>query len=763
MLATEVIYETENDALKLRHENGGVLPEVDVAAASNPAIAAAAKALPAASPTRERWLQTRVELAASVASADAAYQNHPGFNEWESYITSDACKGMMKHLRTIVFDGIERQLATHWGRFWPGKKASLLVRDFKAKARVEVVIPSLPKPSVNSSLGAVVISSESTKTSYRIQDFKAYKAVDPRFTLGKPVVFLSWDTISPWSIIVPGQGYWQLGTFWYKDDQGKVWDSGQVLSKVYCDNLQRPEIQNNFEILVNTYAGYMKNISLCWQHDDLQRQLNTLDNKIEAWSKVSLPEPQFVELMRRADMFSMGDAAAPRSLLLTGPSGTGKTLIARSVAASVHADFQKLSLPDVKQANLGASGQRVREIWNRARQNQPAVIFVDECEGVFGQRGAATTDVIANEIVQAFLAEWDGMRDSRIWVIGATNRRDLIDDAIISRFGWEMVIGLPGPDERRQILEREMQAVAPGCVVPEEMGSLTQGMSGRDLQNLASQIRANAYPAMPEYEHFLEAVKATRKSHNTKVDQQASWETLVLDSRVLQQLKLTCALLREAEKWRAQGVDVPRSLLLTGPPGTGKTQIGRTLANEGGLGFLAATTADVKASFLGQSGNQVKLLFQRARTQAPVILFLDELDIIAPARAGANDPLTDEIVGQLLQEMDGIQAQDSQVFLLAATNHPENVDRAILSRFRETVVIPLPNEDGRNRLLTIMLGKKRLGFNLEENVATLAARTEGMSGRDLQNYVGRAEQNALIRAMDNGGPQHFSLQLDDFS
>jgi SpoVK/Ycf46/Vps4 family AAA+-type ATPase len=449
--------------------------------------------------------------------------------------------------------------------------------------------------------------------------------------------------------------------------------------------------------------------------------------------------------------------------LLTGPSGTGKTLIASSVAASLNASFQKLSLPDLKQENLGASGQRVREIWNHARQNQPAVIFLDECEGVLGQRGAATTDVVSNEIVQAFLAEWDGRRDSRIWVIGATNRRDLLDDAVISRFGWEMVIGLPGPEERRQILDREMQAVAPGCVVPEEMGSLTQGMSGRDLQHLASQIRTLAYPGMPTQEHFLEAVKATRKSHNTKVDQHASWDTLVLDSRVLQQLKLTCSLLRDAEMWRAQGVDVPRSLLLTGPPGTGKTQIGRTLANEGGLAFLAATTADLKANFLGQSGNQVKLLFQRARTQAPVILFLDELDIIAPARVGSNDPLTDEIVGQLLQEMDGIQAQDSQVFLLAATNHPDNVDRAILSRFRETLAIPLPDKEGRLRLLTIMLGKKRLGFDLEENVAGLTARTEGMSGRDLQNYVGRAEQSALIRAVNNGGPQHFSLQVEDFA
>jgi SpoVK/Ycf46/Vps4 family AAA+-type ATPase len=575
------------------------------------------------------------------------------------------------------------------------------------------------------------------------------------------MIFLSWDKVRPWSIFIPGQGYWQLDGFQYKDEAGRVWDAGEVISKIYYENLQKPEFQNDFQILDCSYARLTEHGTFYYKLTRLQRQLTTLDKKLEAWSKVSLPESQLAELTRRAEMFAKGDPAAPRGLLLTGPSGTGKTLIASSVAASLNARFQKLSLPDLKQANLGASGQRVREIWNDARQNQPAVIFLDECEGILGQRGAATTDVVANEIVQAFLAEWDGKRDSRIWVIGATNRRDLIDDAIISRFGWEMVIGLPGAEERH-IIEREMEAVAQGCVVPEEMASLTQGMSGRDLQHLASHIRTLAYPGMPTEKHFLEAVKASRKAHNTKVDQLASWDTLVLDPRVLQQLKLTCSLLRDAETWRAQGVDVPRSLLLTGPPGTGKTQIGRTLANEGGLAFVAATTADVKANFLGQSGNQVKLLFQRARTQAPVILFLDELDIIAPARVGANDPLTDEIVGQLLQEMDGIQAQESQVFLLAATNHPENVDSAILSRFRETVVIPLPDEDARRRLLSIMLEKKRLAFSPEEHLSALVARTKGMSGRDLKNYVGRAEQNALIRAMNNGGPQHFSLQFEDF-
>src|SRR5260370_3511464 len=332
MLATEVIYETENDALELRHENGGVVPEVDVATASNPAIAAAAKALPGASPTREQWLQARVELAASVASADAAYQNHPGSQEWENYIASDACKAMMKRLRTMVCYGIEWSLAIHWKQLFPGKKATGLVRGFKAKAHIEILIPDLKNPSANSKLRAIVISSKSNTTSFRKQIFQDFKANDSRFVFSKPVIFLSWDTINPWSIIVPGQGFWQLGTFVYTDEHRKVWDSGQVISQVYYDNLQKPEIQNDLNFLNNAYSKFVERGTLYNQFTRLQRQLTALDNKIEAWNKVSLPEPQFVELMRRADMFSMGDPAAPRGLLLTVPSRTGKPLIARSEA-----------------------------------------------------------------------------------------------------------------------------------------------------------------------------------------------------------------------------------------------------------------------------------------------------------------------------------------------------------------------------------------------------------------------------------------------
>ena len=434
-------------------------------------------------------------------------------------------------------------------------------------------------------------------------------------------------------------------------------------------------------------------------------------------------------------------------------------MVARTLADTLNCDFQMLSLADLKEQNLGASGKRVQQAWNRARNHRPAILFLDECEGVLGRRGAA-------DIVQAFLPEWDGIRGgSGVWVIGATNRRDMLDDAILSRFGWEMELALPSAEDRRNILMQEIQALGIMTEVPEEMTALTQGMSGRDLQQLAKSVRAIAYPAEPSHEHFLETIGAAKKAHNTRVDQTASWETLVLDAASLDRLKLTCTLLRDAEKWHAEGVAIPRSLLMVGPSGVGKTQIARTLANESGLTFLAATTADVKANFLGQSGNRVKQLFERARTNSPAILFLDELDIIAPDRAvmGGSDPLTDEIVGQLLQEIDGIRAQSNQLFLLAATNHLERIDAAVRSRFQERMVIPLPDRDARIRLLTIMLAGKKVDFPVKDGAVLLADLTEGRSwsGRDLEGWVAGAEQKALLRAIHDGGPDHYVMNIED--
>jgi transitional endoplasmic reticulum ATPase len=261
-------------------------------------------------------------------------------------------------------------------------------------------------------------------------------------------------------------------------------------------------------------------------------------------------------------------------------------------------------------------------------------------------------------------------------------------------------------------------------------------------------------------EMLAEVTAFKRKQGSTASDADATWDRLILPEKTLTQLQNTVTIFKKAEEFAKLGVSVPRGILLSGPAGTGKTQVARTMAKEGGLQFLAATTADLKAGYIGQSGQQVKELFARARACTPCILFLDELDIVAPERSRTFDYLTHEIVGQLLQELDGVQSIVGKIFLLGATNHPDAIDAAILSRFPSHIEIPLPDEEGREKILRAFLGKKPVGFDLKE-LRVVARRLEGKSGRDIRSIVERAEQSAVSRAIKDGGAVHFKIQLSD--
>jgi SpoVK/Ycf46/Vps4 family AAA+-type ATPase len=660
--------------------------------------------------------------------------------------------GFLRNLLKRSVKDLGAPLRRLWG--WNFGLIGEARRTFHRDARVEVWIPF-----AHNQLRFV-------RTPGRNGNFDLIDSPDSdgkEFELGKAVVVVGWRNDDLFAIL-PSRNYITFRSFVYTK-AGVAWNMQDTLPKVFARELA------NFQLALRFAEERFAPLRASW---DKKRRLTRasanlcrIDGAAEAWRRVYIPERQKLDILRRAELFERNDPAAPRGLLLTGPPGTGKTLVARTLRDMMGCDFQMLSLADLKEQKVGASGKRVREVWDRARTHQPAIIFIDECEGILGRRGAAETDAFATDIVQAFLAEWDGIRgNAQVWVIGATNRRDMLDDAILSRFGWEIELKLPGEEDRRQILSQEVLALGLSIEAPQEAAALTQGMSGRDLKQLAQSVRAVAYPAEPTREHFLEAIGVARKSHNTKVDGKAGWETLVLDCVILDRLKLICALLRDAEKWQAQGVSIPRSLLLAGPSGVGKTQVARTLANESGLTFLAATTADVKANYLGQSGNRVKLLFERARSNAPAILFLDELDVIAPDRAaaGGNDQLTDEIVGQLLQEMDGINVRESHVFLVAATNHIERIDAAIRSRFQEKLVIPLPDRNARIRLLTNLLTGKKIGFLLNDGAVLLADQTKdrALNGRDLEGWVQAAEQKALLRALQDGGPENFAIRMEDF-
>jgi SpoVK/Ycf46/Vps4 family AAA+-type ATPase len=499
---------------------------------------------------------------------------------------------------------------------------------------------------------------------------------------------------------------------------------------------------------------------------DLMREVTPRGKEVsdaeleQIWGRIVLQPAVKADLLDKIRLFNSGDKAAPKGLLLYGPPGTGKTEIARRIADSASCFFMSLKAPDLKAGYIGQSGERVKKAWEQARARGRCVMFVDECEGVFARRGGSSADAASEELVQAFLAEWDGLgtEGQQIWVIGATNRRDLIDEAMVSRFGAAIEIALPGAAERLQILRLEMAKLERAAEVPAFVGELTSGMSGRSLSRIASDVCTLAVKQGGTLTDDLwrEVLKRHRQAKSEAVDKGAGWGSLVLSQDVLEKLQTLCESLRHVEEFTARGFEVPKGALLYGPPGTGKTQIARTLANEGGIPFIAASTADLKAGFVGQSGQKVRELFEMARGRAPCILFIDEIEAVAPVRGGPRaDAFTGEIVNQLLQEMDGVKKSERHVFVLAATNLPDAIDEAVLSRFPERIEIPNPDGEQRARLLRMFLGKLPVAFDRDEVAEELAQRTEGLGGRDIRNVVQKASHRAA------GNPKAAQLSRED--
>lgn len=705
-----------------------------------------------ATTSQQYWVEQQTRVTRALAGLQRETSQSDAEEAWRTF----AIKGTL-FLNRFLQKSLDRSEAA-LRSYWKNNKAIAreAIELFSKGARVHLLLPLSGNPLrfLRVAPGTGEFEIDTTDVFDRSQ----------KIQIGKPYITVSYGGDCLFAI-TPAFGYMEMKTYFLDNSTSGRWSSDLVFPKVFA------ECSRGFAEELRAVEVQFAPLHILWEKKETSsryiRSLRRIETAADSWTRVFLPESQKLEVLHSLELFENRDPAAPHGLLLTGPPGVGKSLLGRTIAETVGCSFQHLTPAALKMDHLGGSGRRVHEIWEKARIEQPSILYLDECEGVLGRRGAAETDAISTEAVQAFLAEWDGLsKTDHVLVIGATNRRDLLDDAILSRFGWEVKIPLPSEDDRTRILEQELKSIGVEIQMPAEFRPLTQGMSGRDLQEVARSARRMAHPELPSLELIGAAIAKLRRDWSINVSAQSKWESLVVDQRLLTRLKVVSGLLRDAEKWSAEGISIPRSLLLQGPPGTGKTEIARTLANEGGLAFFAATTADLKANYLGQSGNRVKQLFERARAHAPCVLFLDELDIIAPERnLGEDDPLTREIEGQLLQEIDGVQAHPEHVFLLAATNRPEAVDKAILSRFTERLQVPLPDHASRVQLLAIFLKGKKVDFPLQDGTRLLADLTEdkGLSGRDLLSWVASAEQNALVRAFENGGPDKYVVTLDDFS
>ena len=493
-------------------------------------------------------------------------------------------------------------------------------------------------------------------------------------------------------------------------------------------------------------------------------RLASLD-KLEAnWKDVAIPEQTLEQVIKLVDRFAAGTPPLPKGMLLWGPPGTGKTLIARKLAEHVDCNFVAVTIADLKGEHIGHTGPKVKKIWENARSKGPTILFVDECESAFARRGSRDTDNFGNELVQTFIAEWDGFNQGsgNVLVIGATNRQELIDDAVLSRFTVSIELAAPNAEARERILLAEFGKAQLALPVTEALVRETAGMSGRDLSTLVTSVVATHPVGRPAQSDFSAAIARLRGKSSTSV-QTLGWDDVIVPASTRAEFESLGKELLHAEELARMNIPVPRGILLYGPPGTGKTQIARVLASQSGLSFIAASSAEVKGQFLGDGAARVKQLFEKARAQAPCILFLDEIDTVAPPRGSGNsDKLNAEIVAQLLQELDGISTKQGQVFLLAASNHLDAIDSALLSRLERKIQIGLPDIDARAAILRLQLAGKPLDFAVDEVLGTLAAATEGSSGRDLQSLVTAATRRALQRAMaEHGDPTKVQLQQKD--
>lgn len=486
---------------------------------------------------------------------------------------------------------------------------------------------------------------------------------------------------------------------------------------------------------------------------------------------------EMIELpLKHPELFQRLGIDPPKGVLLHGPPGTGKTLLARAVANEADAGFFHIAGPEIMGRYYGESEQRLREVFQQAEQNAPSIIFIDELDSIAPKREQVTGEV-ERRVVAQLLTLMDGLEPRQnVVVIGATNRIDAIDEALRrpGRFDREIVVGVPDQDGRREILAIHTRGMPLAQDVDiDALARTTYGFVGADLSALAREaaietlrrnlpdinLQDNEIPAdvlerlEVTNEDFQNAMKRVQPSALREIMIQVpnvGWDDIGGLSEAKQALREGVELpLKNPEAFRRLGIRPAKGFLLFGPPGTGKTLLAKAVAREAESNFIATKSSDLLSKWYGESEQQVSRLFQRARQVAPTVIFLDEIESLAPQRGGGlGEPaVTERVVNTLLAEMDGLEELQG-VVVIGATNRPTLIDPALLrpGRFDELVYVPVPDEDGRRKILEIHTGGMPLGDDVD--LDDLARRTEGYTGADLEDLVRRAGLHALRENMD---------------
>ena len=480
---------------------------------------------------------------------------------------------------------------------------------------------------------------------------------------------------------------------------------------------------------------------------------------------------EMIELpMRHPELFQQLGIEPPKGVLLHGPPGTGKTLMAKAVASEIDAHFSNISGPEIMSKYYGESEEQLREVFEEAEENAPAIVFIDEIDSIAPKRGETSGDV-ERRVVAQLLSLMDGL-DERgdVIVIGATNRVDALDPALRrgGRFDREIEIGVPDKDGRREILQVHTRGMPlTDDIDIDEFAENTHGFVGADLESLTKEAAMNALRRIrPELDleadeidaEILESMQVTEadfKDALKGISPSAMREVFVEVPDVTWDsvggLEDTKERLRETIQWpldypevfEQMDMQAAKGVLLYGPPGTGKTLMAKAVANEAKSNFISIKGPELLNKYVGESEKGVREVFEKARSNAPTVVFFDEIDSIAGERGArmGDSGVGERVVSQLLTELDGLESLED-VVVIATTNRPDLIDTALLrpGRLDRHVHVPVPDRDARRAIFGVHTRNKPLADDVD--LDELAGRTDGYVGADIEAVCREASMAA---------------------
>ncbi|UTF52701.1 CDC48 family AAA ATPase [Natronosalvus rutilus] len=500
---------------------------------------------------------------------------------------------------------------------------------------------------------------------------------------------------------------------------------------------------------------------------------------------------EMVELpMKHPQIFKKLGIEPPQGVLLHGPPGTGKTLLAKAVANETSASFFSIAGPEIISKYYGESEQQLREIFEDASEESPAIIFIDELDSIAPKREDVTGEV-ERRVVAQLLTMMDGLEArGQVIVIAATNRVDSVDPALRrpGRFDREIEIGVPDEVGREEILQIHTRGMPLSDDVNlSHLADETHGFVGADIESLTKESAMKALRRyLPEIDldeedippSLIDRMIVKREDFRgalAEVEPSAMREVLVelpkvswddvggLDEAKDQVKESVEWPLREPQKFERMGIDPPAGVLLYGPPGTGKTLMAKAVANETNANFISVRGPQLLSKWVGESEKAIRQTFRKARQVSPTVIFFDELDSLAPGRGGeVGSNVSERVVNQLLTELDGLEEMED-VMVIGATNRPDMIDPALLrsGRFDRLVMLGEPNTEGRERILEIHTDDTPLAADV--SLREIAEITEGYVGSDLES-IGREAAIEALREDDDADiveMRHFRKAMEN--